>query len=82
MINTFPERRKAFETKRKGHYREWEAVQLARKKLLEEDEDVDEDEEKNIEKDEEDSEREDVQDLDDAQKDSDQKSKCMSSTKT
>ncbi|XP_011494975.1 PREDICTED: protein phosphatase inhibitor 2-like [Ceratosolen solmsi marchali] len=32
------ERRKIFEAKRKGHYREWEAVQLARKKLLEEQE--------------------------------------------
>lgn len=38
------EKRKAFEAKRKGHYREWEAVQLARKKLLEEVEDEDEDE--------------------------------------
>ncbi|XP_015111348.1 protein phosphatase inhibitor 2 [Diachasma alloeum] len=35
------EKRKAFEAKRRGHYREWEAVQLARKKLLEEDEDED-----------------------------------------
>lgn len=33
------EKRKAFEAKRRGHYREWEAVQMARKKLLEEDED-------------------------------------------
>ncbi|KAL7291505.1 hypothetical protein TKK_0014765 [Trichogramma kaykai] len=39
------ERKKAFEAKRKGHYREWEAVQLARKKLLEEDEDKDDDDE-------------------------------------
>ncbi|XP_011303648.1 protein phosphatase inhibitor 2 [Fopius arisanus] len=39
------EKRKAFEAKRRGHYREWEAVQLARKKLLEEDEDEDDDEE-------------------------------------
>ncbi|XP_012287839.1 protein phosphatase inhibitor 2 isoform X2 [Orussus abietinus] len=28
------EKRKAFEAKRKGHYREWQAVQLARKKCL------------------------------------------------
>lgn len=26
-----------FETKRKGHYNEWQAIQLARKKMLEED---------------------------------------------
>lgn len=39
------EKRKAFEAKRKGHYREWHAVQLARKQLLEQDEDEDEDEE-------------------------------------
>lgn len=31
------ERRKAFEAKRKGHYREWHAVQMARR-LLEQDE--------------------------------------------
>ncbi|KAI4497232.1 hypothetical protein M0802_007716 [Mischocyttarus mexicanus] len=37
------EKRKAFEAKRKGHYREWHAVQLARKQLLEQDEDEDED---------------------------------------
>lgn len=39
------ERRRAFETKRKGHYREWHAVQMARRLLeqdeLEEDEDED-----------------------------------------
>ncbi|XP_033210765.1 protein phosphatase inhibitor 2 [Belonocnema kinseyi] len=40
------EKRKAFEAKRKGHYREWEAVQLARKKLLEEDEEEDEEDAK------------------------------------
>ncbi|XP_047358726.1 protein phosphatase inhibitor 2-like [Vespa velutina] len=39
------EKRKAFEAKRKGHYREWHAVQLARKQLLEQDEDEDEDDE-------------------------------------
>ncbi|XP_051176153.1 protein phosphatase inhibitor 2-like [Leptopilina boulardi] len=39
------EKRKAFEAKRKGHYREWEAVQLARKKLLEEDEDEEDEDE-------------------------------------
>lgn len=38
------EKRKAFEAKRKGHYREWHAAQLARKQLLEHDEE-DEDEE-------------------------------------
>ncbi|KAG7210255.1 hypothetical protein KM043_011803 [Ampulex compressa] len=45
------EKRKAFEAKRKGHYREWHAVQLARKQLLEQEEDEDEedDEEKNDE---------------------------------
>lgn len=41
----FTEKRKAFEAKRKGHYREWEAVQLARKKLLEEDEDEEDEDE-------------------------------------
>ncbi|KAK0077667.1 hypothetical protein PV325_003605 [Microctonus aethiopoides] len=40
------EKRKAFEAKRRGHYREWEAVQMARKKLLEEE---DEDDEENNE---------------------------------
>lgn len=38
------EKRKAFEAKRKGHYREWHAVQLARKQLLEEDDDEDDEE--------------------------------------
>lgn len=37
------EKRKSFEAKRKSHYREWDAVQMTRKKLLEEDEDEDED---------------------------------------
>lgn len=39
------ERRRVFEAKRKGHYREWHAVQMARRLLeqdeLEEDEDED-----------------------------------------
>lgn len=40
------EKRKAFEAKRKGHYREWHTAQLVRKQLLEQDEeDEDEDEE-------------------------------------
>ena len=43
-MSLFIEKRKAFEAKRKGHYREWEAVQLARKKLLEEGDEEDEDE--------------------------------------
>ncbi|XP_043273071.1 protein phosphatase inhibitor 2-like isoform X2 [Venturia canescens] len=55
------EKRRAFEAKRKGHYREWEAVQLARKKLLEEDEDEEED---GDEGDEEDVEADDDESLD------------------
>ncbi|OXU18460.1 hypothetical protein TSAR_003728 [Trichomalopsis sarcophagae] len=62
------ERRKAFEAKRKGHYREWEAVQLARKKLLEEE---DEEEETNNERDEEDEETEKEEDKDDVEKSED-----------
>ncbi|XP_014208536.1 protein phosphatase inhibitor 2 isoform X1 [Copidosoma floridanum] len=64
------ERRKVFEAKRKGHYREWEAVQLARKKLQEEDdedEDAEEkekdDEEDDIETEQEDQEDEDLEEL-------------------
>lgn len=79
----FLERRKAFEAKRKGHYREWEAVQLARRKLLEEEED--EEEETNNEKDgeDEDTEKEedkdDTEKLEDNQKESDEKTanKCV-----
>ncbi|KAG8036521.1 hypothetical protein G9C98_003843 [Cotesia typhae] len=42
------EKRKAFLAKRKGHYREWDAVTLARsKQLLEEDEDEDEENKNN-----------------------------------
>ncbi|XP_058793415.1 protein phosphatase inhibitor 2-like [Phymastichus coffea] len=52
------EKRKAFEAKRKCHYREWEAVQLARKKLLEEDEDEDEDEDISNEREQEEAETE------------------------
>lgn len=44
-MNHILEKRRIFEAKRKGHYREWHAVQLARKQLLEQDEeDEDEDE--------------------------------------
>ncbi|XP_029036680.1 protein phosphatase inhibitor 2 [Osmia lignaria lignaria] len=53
------EKRKAFEAKRKSHYREWQVVQMARKQLLEQDEeDEDEDLEQN-EDNEEDVEKED-----------------------
>lgn len=37
LIYLILERRRAFEAKRKGHYREWHAVQMARR-LLEQDE--------------------------------------------
>lgn len=54
------EKRKAFEAKRKSHYREWQVVQMARKQLLEQDEeDEDEDVEEN-EDNEEELEKEDV----------------------
>ncbi|XP_034941295.1 protein phosphatase inhibitor 2-like [Chelonus insularis] len=83
------ERRKTFEAKRRGHYREWEAVQLARKKLLEEDEDEDEDdkdqskedykEESNDEDDDNDND-DSIDDLDVRQEDDvDSSTKCVSS---
>ncbi|XP_066594432.1 protein phosphatase inhibitor 2-like [Prorops nasuta] len=52
------EKRKAFEAKRKGHYREWHAVQLARRQMFmqEEDEDEEDDEEKNKEEERQDDE--------------------------
>ncbi|XP_033332720.1 protein phosphatase inhibitor 2 [Megalopta genalis] len=43
------EKRKAFEAKRKHHYREWQVVQVLRKELLEQDEDEeDEDDEEEM----------------------------------
>ncbi|XP_076392084.1 protein phosphatase inhibitor 2 isoform X2 [Megachile rotundata] len=52
------EKRKAFEAKRKSHYREWQVVQMARKQLLEQDEeDEDEDVEEHEDNEEEDLEK-------------------------
>lgn len=53
QIIDFIEKRRAFEAKRKGHYREWHAVQLARKQLLEQDEDEDDNEDREQDEDEE-----------------------------
>jgi len=44
IYNLILERRRIFETKRKGHYREWHAVQMARRLLEQEEEDEDEEE--------------------------------------
>ncbi|CAK9807863.1 hypothetical protein ANTPLA_LOCUS5540 [Anthophora plagiata] len=89
MFNPFKkivEKRKAFEAKRKRHYREWQVVQMARKQLLEQDEDEDEDEDnENDEDNEENEENEDMEKddnssfLSEEQIDFDVKFKCMPS---
>lgn len=72
------EKRRAFEAKRKGHYREWHAVQLARKQLLEQDEEDEEDAE-----DEEDEDGEDKNDEENSSEEEennlDTRYKCMPS---
>ncbi|KAH0568512.1 protein phosphatase inhibitor 2-like [Cotesia glomerata] len=77
------EKRKAFLAKRKGHYREWDAVTLARsKQLLEEDEDEDEDEENKDNNDPHNSDQEDHPVADDNESepsaDSNTATKCVS----
>ena len=78
VLNLFLERRKAFEAKRKGHYREWEAVQLARKKLLEEDDEEDE-EKSDVEKElnVEETEKDEDNDSDERETNTGSKKKCV-----
>lgn len=73
------EKRKAFEAKRKRHYQEWQVVQMARKQLLEQDEDEDEESNEENEEHEEDIEKDDNNSLHPEEHDFDLKFKCMPS---